>query len=138
LSEQSNLPPSFPTLFVDRSLGRIDVPTALRRAGRDVVTHDELFKQDEDDVWIRDVSQRDWVILSKDLGITYNPAEKAALLECQARAFLLRRGELRGAEMARIFVSALPKIDATVASVSRPFIAKIYLDGSVRVVYRRA
>ena len=134
---QSPSQPSRWVYFVDRSLGRIIVPNALRAAGCQVVAHDEEFRQDEaDDVWIRAVAQRGLIILSKDLGIRYNPAEQKALLESGARAFLLRRGELKASEMAGVFLRALPAIERTLAMHQGPFVARVYLDGSVRIAYR--
>jgi hypothetical protein len=113
------------------------VPNALRAAGCQVVVHDDEFRQDEaDDVWIRTVAKRGLIILSKDLGIRYNPAERSALLESGARAFLLARGELKAAEMASIFLRALPNIESILVREVGPFVARVYRDGNVRIAYR--
>ena len=89
--------------FVDRSLGGKLVPEALRAAGRSVAVHDELFASDTPDTtWIPEVSQRRWVILTKDENIARNPLELEALLYAGARG--RRRNEADG------FVGSAPKI----------------------------
>jgi len=64
-------PEGLPTLFIDRSLGRIQVPRLLREAGLELVTLAEHYgiPQDEDvaDVtWLTEVAARGWVALGKD------------------------------------------------------------------------
>jgi hypothetical protein len=47
------------TFFVDRSLGRWAVPSALRTAGFEVVAHDDVFRADTaDDVWLAEAGAR--------------------------------------------------------------------------------
>lgn len=63
------------TFFIDRSLGRIDVPTRLRHC----VLHDDQFPQDtEDSVWLSALADLGWIILTKDERIRYRPLELAA------------------------------------------------------------
>jgi hypothetical protein len=50
-SKQPSPPP--PPLFVDRSLGRIIIATALRAHGAEVHTHDEHFPENaRDEEWL--------------------------------------------------------------------------------------
>src|SRR5215218_8163493 len=56
-------PEGLPTLFIDRSLGRIKVPTLLREAGLELVTLAEHYgiPQDEtvaDVTWLADTAAR--------------------------------------------------------------------------------
>ena len=47
--------------FVDRSLGKRDVPEALRRAGETVEIHDDHFAPDAKDAdWLSVVGTRGW------------------------------------------------------------------------------
>lgn len=93
-------PEGLPTLFIDRSFGRIKLPALLREAGLHLVTLAEHYgiPQDEhvDDVtWLTDTAARGWVALGKDERIRRRPAEKAAVLRHGARCFYFTRGDLR-------------------------------------------
>jgi hypothetical protein len=54
-----------------------------------------------------------------------------ALLSSGARSFVLVSSNLPGAEMAKVFVRALPGIRRLCAARSTPFIAHIHHDGKV-------
>src|SRR5438034_11603495 len=59
-------PPDPLVFFVDRSLGRRTVATALRNAGALVEIHDDHSPPDAlDETWLNVVGQREWVALSK-------------------------------------------------------------------------
>jgi hypothetical protein len=59
--------------FIDRSLGKIDAPNALRSAGYSCERHDDHWDQTtQDAVWLAGVAARKWVVLTKDERI--NPA----------------------------------------------------------------
>ncbi|ABL81534.1 MULTISPECIES: hypothetical protein [unclassified Nocardioides] len=95
--------------FVDRSLGRRQVPDLLRADGWDLATLAEHYgiPADEDvtDVeWLRLAGQHAWPVLMKDERIRYRSAERAALLEHGVRAFCLTSGNLTGREMAELFI----------------------------------
>lgn len=79
----SSHPPGLPTLFLDRSLGRIQVPTILRDAGLRVVTLAEQYGMPtdetvEDVTWLRDASTRGWAVVIKDERIRRWPAEQGS------------------------------------------------------------
>lgn len=106
----SNLSP--PELFIDRSLGRRKVPDRLREVHPRVTAHDEIFAQDTDDeVWLRDIGGRGWVVLTKDERIRRKPGEQRTILRFRVKCFVLHptRG-LTGPEMAEILVKALPRM----------------------------
>jgi len=51
--------------FIDRSLGRKAVATALRSAGARVEVHDDHLPQDaKDEEWLQYVGARNWVVLT--------------------------------------------------------------------------
>lgn len=71
-------------------------------------------------------------MLSKDLRIRYRGLALKAIEHSLARVFVLKRSEdLTGAEMAEIFIQALPGIYRKARDPFPPFIAKIGKDGSV-------
>ncbi len=105
-------PPGLPFLFVDRSLGRIQVPALLRAAGLRLVTLAEHYgipaDEEVDDVtWIADAGQQGWTVLMKDERIRRRPAEKAAVVEHAVRCFVITRADLRAEPMAARFLTNL-------------------------------
>jgi hypothetical protein len=74
LKKQSAAKPPEAVFFVDRSLGIEPLRSILRKAGVRVEIHDDHFKRDEDDqVWLVEVSARAWVVLTKDQRLRYRP-----------------------------------------------------------------
>lgn len=130
-------PPESPVFFLDRSLGKKRIATALRQAGVIVHVHDEHFLPDaKDEDWLSQVGQRGWVVLTKDHRIRYRQVERLALLRAGVAAFILTSGDLQGEEMARIFVKVLPIISRFLRRHRKPFIAKVARNGSVSMLFR--
>jgi predicted nuclease of predicted toxin-antitoxin system len=130
------LPPDQPTFFIDRSLGRHIVATALRQAGLEVEVHDDHFPPDaKDQEWLSEVGVRGWVVLTKDKRIKHRLLEMNAVLSARARVFTLTAGDLQGQEMASIFLRALPKIQRYIAANAAPFIARVTKSGSVSTAF---
>ena len=112
--------------FIDRSLGRKAVATALRNAGAKVEIHDDHLPQDaKDEEWLRYVGEREWVVLTQDDRIRFHYHERTALLQAKVCAFVLTAKGLRGDENGAIIVNALPAIRRMLAKHPGPFIAKI-------------
>jgi predicted nuclease of predicted toxin-antitoxin system len=108
----------------------------LRAHSAEVHVHDDYFAQDaHDDTWLREVGQRGWVVLTKDTRIRLRHTELAALVGGRVRAFVLTRGDLTGEEMARILVSALPRISTFCERYHPPFIARVSRRGTVEMLY---
>jgi len=122
-----DLTPSIEVVFfVDRSLGGRIVVDALRNAGAYVIAHDDRFAADTPDVeWLSEAGQRNWLVLTKDSAIRRNPHEKAMIRNARVRVFALTRKDLRGQEMAEIFVAALPGMLTRTAKVAAPFVFSI-------------
>ncbi|HXJ39360.1 MAG TPA: hypothetical protein VNH18_08765 [Bryobacteraceae bacterium] len=128
-----------PVFFIDRSLGKIDVPTALRANGYCCELHDDCeidgvrFDQDtEDEVWLKAVAVRDWIVLTKDERIRYRPAELGAIQAAGLRAFIVIAGNVRGAETANILLKAMPKIIAAALSRKGPCVYYVYKDSTIK------
>ncbi len=87
--KQSAAKPLEPVFFIDRSLGVEPLRSTLVRAGVLVEIHDDHFKRDEQDhVWLAEVSARSWVVLTKDKRLRYRPLEISVLRESGARVRL--------------------------------------------------
>ncbi len=67
-------PAALPDLFIDRSLGRIQVPNLLRAAGLRLVTLAEHYgipadEEVADTTWLEEVGKRAWAAFMKDENI---------------------------------------------------------------------
>ena len=121
--------------FLDRSLGKNRIATALRQAGAIVQVHDDHFPQDaQDHVWLTEVGVRGWVVLTKDKRIRYRNLERNALRNAGVAAFILIAGDLNGQEMAQIFLKAMPKIVQFLKARKRPFMATIGKSAAVTLL----
>src|SRR5207248_11782635 len=87
-------PDGLPELFLDRSLGRRQVPDILRAAGLRLRTLAEVYGIPADETvadvdWLTCAGGQGWAVLMKDERIRYRPAERAALIDHHVRAFCL-------------------------------------------------
>ena len=119
-------PEGLPDLFLDRSLGRRQVPAMLREAGLRLRTLAEVYgvPADEDVVdtaWLQLAGQRGWPVLMKDERIRYRPAERAALVAYGVQAFCLTGGNLRAAAMAEQYLAVLDDL-ALACETPGPFL----------------
>lgn len=124
-----------PVFFVDRSLGKHDVPNALRAAGARVEVHDDHFPQDApDEVWLPAVGRNGWAVLTSDDRIRYRQAEKSAATTAGVALFIFTGKRMRGAAVGDALVRALPEMTRLLQWERRPFIAKVTRTGSVSLV----
>jgi hypothetical protein len=130
-------PAGLPDLFLDRSLGRIQVPRLLREAGLRLVTLSEHYgipadEEVEDVTWLEEAGQRGWVVFMKDSEIRRRPAEQRALVAHGVRAFCLAGGNLPAADMAARFLVNLDAITAACQDPG-PFIYAVHATRIVRL-----
>jgi predicted nuclease of predicted toxin-antitoxin system len=123
-----------PTFFIDRALGKNLVANALRNAGALVEVHDDHFAPDAPDTdWLPEVSQRGWIVLTRDARIGLNILEQVAIASSEARVFVVSIDNATGDDMAKALTQALPKMERLTQSHRAPFIAKVYEFGKVRM-----
>ncbi len=104
-------------------------------SGATVLIHDDHFAPDEQDInWLKVAGGKGWIVLTKDSRIRYRALEKMTLMKAGVAAFILTSADLKGNEMAEIFVRALPAISKTIKRYQKPFIAKITRNGRVSVI----
>lgn len=126
----SGHPEGLPHLFLDRSLGRIQVPTLLRAAGLELTTLAEHYgiPTDEtvsDERWLRLAGSRGWAVLMKDDRIRRRGEERAALLDAGVRAFVLTSGNFRADAMAQRFIDNRARMAAACAEPG-PFLYAVH------------
>ena len=108
-------PEGLPEFFLDRSLGRRQVPDLLRAAGVRLQTLAEIYGIPADETvqdvdWLARAGDQGWPVLMKDERIRYRAAERQALLVHNVQAFCLSSGNLRAVAMAEIYIRVLPRI----------------------------
>ena len=133
-------PEGLPELFLDRSLGRRQVPELLRAAGLRLRTLAEVYGIPADETipdvdWLARAGREGWVVLMKDDRIRYRPVERAAVIDHRVRAFCLTSGNLRARDMAELYLAVLDQLTAACAepgpflfTVSRAGLRRIDLD----------
>lgn len=129
------------TFFLDRNFGRYKVAEALRAIGLRVETHYDHFPEAErgeasDSDWIREVSRRGWIILTRDENIRRNPLEMRALRSSKARAFNIRNAQATAEEIAYAFQLAARKMARIILANRPPYIVGISLRGEVTYIDR--
>ena len=111
--------------FTDRDLGK-RFPEILRSAGLTVERHADHFAADTaDEVWLEQVGRRGWIALTHDRRIRYKPNERDAVMR-HGVALLVIVGAAPYPDLARAFVTTLPRIERFLGSHRPPFIAKVH------------
>jgi hypothetical protein len=122
------------TFFVDRSLGGVIVPDALRKFGLNIEAHADHFEHDAPDVlWLQRCGEAGWIVLAKDKAIKKNPLERRAIINHGLAAFFLVKTSATGEENAEAVIKAIQKIAGVLENQRRPFIARIQPDGRVEL-----
>ena len=119
-------PAGLPDLFLDRSLGRVEVPRLLRAEGLRLVTLAEHYgmprdESVEDVEWLRLAGTQGLAVFMKDEAIRRNPRERDIVHAFSVRCFCLTRQGLTAPEMARRFIDNLGAITRACRSPG-PFI----------------
>jgi PIN like domain len=111
--------------FTDRDLGK-RFPEILRSHGLTVERHTDHFAPDTpDEVWLEAVGRRGWVVLTHDRRIRYKPNERDAVMR-HGVALLVIVGAAPYRELARAFLTTLPRVQQFLGRHKPPFIAKVY------------
>jgi len=123
-------PAGLPDLFLDRSLGRIQVPHLLRAQGLRLTTLAEHYgmpqdQEIDDPTWLAEAGRQGWVVLMKDKRIRYKPAELQAVKDYNVRCFCLSSRGLLASVMAERFLRNLQAMAAVCTSSPGPFIYAI-------------
>jgi len=112
------------------------VADALKTRGFCIQLHRQHFAHNApDEKWITEVSQKQWVILTKDTASLRRPNELAAVIISRAREFTLSNANLSGGEMAAIFCQTMPAIHRFLQNHQGPFIVRIRRSGELVQVY---
>ena len=120
--------------FIDRCLGGGEVADSLKADGFFVEVHDSHFARDcRDQDWIPVVSQRGWVILSKDPRMMRRCVAWDILVQANAAVFYLLSARMPASEMVETFHSAMPRMLSLLRTHTRPLICTVSPAGKVEV-----
>jgi hypothetical protein len=119
--------------FLDRSLGAVVVPTALREAGFAVETMRDRYGERRaqrilDVEWLAYVGPTGMVVLMKDKRIRTRPAERQAVLRHAVRCLGVASGNMTGEAMAAAFVARRSRILRACESPG-PFVYQVHARG---------
>jgi hypothetical protein len=124
-------------LFLDENLQHCKpILDALAAKTVRVECHVAHFSPGEDDeVWLPQVANWAWVVLTKDKRNRYNDLEKAALRRHRVREFYFAAGNMNGAEMAQALTVALSEMRVIVRDCQPPIVASITRSGAITILY---
>jgi hypothetical protein len=125
--------------FLDRGLGSLVVPRALRAAGWALETMDERYGADrsqeiQDTQWIEEATLHGDILLCKDLAIARNTLEAQVIYMTSARVFALSSASLAGPVMAQWYLSNEAKIVTTALGAKGPYVMAVNPSYSLRRV----
>jgi hypothetical protein len=123
------------TFYVDECLGRF-VAESLTTAGFDVRAYHDHFAGVRDVDWLPRVGASRWILLTKDKNIRRNQLEVDAILNSGVRAFVVTAAGLHRDELAKLVLSAMPKIQR-ICQQRGPFIFNITASGVVSQISTR-
>jgi len=125
--------------FVDRSLGRRLVPTALRKAGWKLRTHHEVYGERDEEVpdveWLAMCGRENLPVLTKDRRLRYRPAEIETIRRFEVLTFVLTGGSLRAEDQAARFDHSRARIE-TACAHRGPAVYAVYKDRIARLFPR--
>jgi hypothetical protein len=125
--------------FLDRGLGSLVVPRALRAAGWALETMDERYGADrsqeiQDTHWIEEATLHGDILLCKDLAIARNALEAQVIYMTSARVFALSRANLAGPVMAQWYLGNEAKIVTAALRAKGPYVMAVNPSYSLRRV----
>jgi hypothetical protein len=116
--------------FLDRGLGSIVVPRALRAAGWTLETMAERYgaaqsQGVQDTQWIEEATLAGDILLCKDLAIAQNPLEAQAIYMTSARVFALSNAAIGGPAMAQWYLENETKIVKAALRAKGPYVMAV-------------
>ena len=134
------------TFFIDKNIDSPLFIDPLRQARIFLERHrDHFIPSEEDDVWIPRVAERDWIIVTADERIRFNPVEKRAIIESKAKVLHLTMGKKPYfPDLAANFLNSYKRIEKTFYTTKPPCVAVLHKpksedflsgkSGSIRII----
>jgi hypothetical protein len=114
------------TFFLDRTHQSRDTARLLRRLGIKIELHKNNFLHDAPDPdWIPVCAANGWIIVTGDKGIEFDGINRAAVIECAAKVFMVNDHQTRGLEQTAALIAARKKIMRTALQNVGPFYCSV-------------
>lgn len=128
----SVVPPDAPTLFIDICAWSHRLGEALTQLDAPFVALNQHFPQNTpDDVWLKEVGKRHWVVLTRDKHIRRRPNELQAFRDNGVIAFVLTAGDASAADTAALVCGIYPKLIRKAQATKPPAMFSITLKGTI-------
>lgn len=109
---------------------------ALQQRGRLVHTQRQVFPDGTPDrIWIPDVAQRGWIIVTRDRRLQDRHLEWMAFRRAKARVVWFKGDRAAGSDIVDGFLAALPQLDQLMSDLQPPYIIKVTPSGHAEIVY---
>lgn len=119
--------------YIDRNLGKIAVPAALRAAGFSAEVHDDHLPPDApDELWISLCGGRNWIAITKDKNIRFRTHELSSIKTHKAKVFVLRAKNLTGHAQGEVLARYGDKLLKFAVAEPGPFVAGIDRSGNIK------
>jgi hypothetical protein len=128
LSNSPQSPEESVTFFLDRTHQSKYTEKLLRLLGVKVELHKKHFVQDAPDTdWIPVCAGNGWIIVTGDKGIENDGINRAAVIRCGAKIFMLHDHRTRGLEQTASLIAARKKIARTALNNVGPFYCPVQI-----------
>lgn len=122
------------TFFLDRTHQSKDTARLLRKLGVQLVLHREKFDPEAPDPeWIPVCAENGWIILSGDKGLENVGLNRAAVIKCAAKVFLIHDYQTQGLDQTAALITARKKIMRVALRNAGPFYCSVEMAGDDHV-----
>lgn len=123
-----------PLLILDEGISFEALQNAIRTAGVPCEMLIHHFPRGTPDAeWLPLIGEKGWILLCKDRRIAKNTIEYNALITARVGAFFLVSANISGEQIVQCVTAAIPRMLQLIRSEQKPFLAKVYKDGKVRL-----
>jgi predicted nuclease of predicted toxin-antitoxin system len=121
--------------FIDRNLGSVFLPAQLKRAGVDVVVHDDVYRQTERDPWIfYECGIKKLVVVTSDTLFRKSFPHIAAVALARTSVVAFTNNNFKSEVRGNAFINALPLIEVALKKHrGKYFIGVIGTNGNFRI-----
>ena len=132
-SAVSSREPPKGVFYIDRNLGKIAVPAALRSAGFTAEVHDDHLPPDApDELWISLCGKQNWIAVTKDKNIRFRTHELSSIKAHKAKIFVLRAKNLTGQSQGELLARHAKRLLNFALAEPGPFVAGIDRAGKIK------
>lgn len=119
-------------LYLDRNIGKHDVPKLLKSSNIDFKIHDDHLPQNaNDESWVKLCSENNWIAITLDNRLQHNMPVKLTAKENPTAIFVINSGNMRGVELGELLVNNYEKIIKFTLKSKKSFLATLSRNGNI-------